>query len=365
MKADLVVVGGGVVGLGIAYYAAKSGLQPLVLEKDYLNSGSTGRSFGLIKERWPEKDVTKLATAGLKAHEKLSSNLGMNTLFRQDGCLTLALTEEELRNVKESHKAHKAQGIPCKFVEPEDIGSVTPLLKSTKVLGGCYNKREGIVYSPALIWALKEGVETMGGTITKFANVSRIKVEQDSVKGVEINTGEYFEARKIVLAAGINSRELLADLELELPLEPIMKEMLVTEPMRPLLHPVLERPNNGFRLGQTLRGEMIGTSGFIPHQSVLSRHSLGFLSEFSKQVVELIPSFSRLKVLRQWTGVLDTTPDNKPAIGETKIKELYVACGFNEFGVTVAPVVAKMVFDLICCGERNKLLEPFSLERFD
>lgn len=143
-----------------------------------------------------------------------------------------------------------------------------------------------------------------------------------------------------------------------------MKEMLVTEPMRPILNPVLEHPYSGFRLGQSMRGEIIGTTGFTPYRSDLSKCSLKFITSFSREVVELIPSFSCLKVLRQWTGVFDTTSDSKPAVGETGVEGLYVACGFHEYGTTVAPAVAKMMADLICSGELHSLLKPFSPRRF-
>lgn len=364
MKTNLVVIGGGAVGLGIAFYAAEKGLPSLVLEGGYLGSGSTGRSFGLVKERLDDEAVSKLASVGLKAHENLSSKLGINTLFRQDGCLMFASTEEELQDLEKSHETHVRKGISCKWVSPGTISSLAPLVDANKVLGGCFHRREGLVHSPTLLWGFYERIRSMGCTVKSFTSASKITVDKNSVRGIESSDGEYIETGNVVVASGITTGNLLRDIGLNLPLEPLLKEMSVTEPMRSLLNPVLERPSTGFRLGQTMRGEIIGTTGFTPNQNDLSKHSLKFVTNFSRQVVELLPSFSSLKVMRQWTGVLDATPDDRPVVGETDIEGLYVSCGFREYGITIAPAIAKMVADLICEGELHSLLKPFNPGRF-
>jgi len=361
LKVDVAVVGGGALGLSIAYNVAKRGLKTMVFEANYLGFGSTGRDIGLVRERVVD-DVAKLALMGLKMHDKLPDKLGVNTLFRRSGCLIVALEEEEAKALEEKYKAYKRMGVQCDPLRLEEVKKRFPYVNVERLKACYYDKREGLVHPLALLWAYFEAFKKVGGALRKQAKVKSLKVEGGSFRVA--TDAETVEARKVVIAAGVYSSELAKQVGLTVPVEPLAREALVTEPMKPFLGPVIERPSNGFLLGQTMRGEFIGTIGSLGRSYDLSLSSYSFLKEFSRQAVEIVPALSGLKILRQWTWICDTTPDGKPLIGETSVNGLYLACGCHDYGLSIIPAIGELLGRLIVGGEVDPLIKPFSPARF-
>jgi sarcosine oxidase subunit beta len=310
-----------------------------------------------------DASLAKLALAGLKMHKELPGELGFHTLFRQAGCLTVALSEKEVEALKEDHKNHQRIGAQCKLLDPKDIRRKFPYINADKLLLCCYDKREGLVHSFALLWAYFEAFKKVGGEIRKPAKVKKIKVKGGR-KGFIIATdiGD-LEARKVVVASGIWSSEILKQVGLILPTKLVTREALVTEPIRAFLDPVIEKCLTTFILAQTMRGEIIGTVGMDKSYS-LTESSYTFLKEFSRQAVEIVPALKSLKILRQWTWICDITPDGKPIIGETSVDGLYVVCGTHDYGLTITPIVGKLMGELIVEGVPDPLIKPFSPNRF-
>ncbi len=362
MRSRVVIVGGGIIGLSTGYYLAKRGVEVTILEANYLGYGATGRSFGAIKERWKDKHVTKLSIEGVKKHETLTGELNMNTLFRQEGCLTIALTDEEMESLKLDWKENQRIGVKCKFLSRDEINDRWPYINTSHIVGGCYDEREGIVHPLALIWGFQENLKRLGGEIGKFSRVKGI--ERINSKFKLLTEKGSLEAENVLVACSFSSKEILGKLGVNLPVKPVRKEVLVTEPMKPFLNPVIERTTNSLRVAQTMRGEVIGTINYLGEGTDIMESSLDFLKCFAREATKIISCLKSLKVLRQWTGVCDETPDNKPVIGETEIENLFVAYGFHEYGVTVAPVIGELMAKLIVEGKEDPLINPFKPERF-
>lgn len=359
-KADIAVIGCGALGAGIAYNIARLGWKPLVFEARYFGYGSTGRDVGVIRGRHKDPDVAKLASEGLKLHEKLPEELESNTLFRQDGVLTVALTDEEAEALRREFSSYVTGGF--RELSREEAASRYPYIRLDDVKLCYLSPREGLVHPLAVLWGYLDALRKLGGEVVKPAEVTSIEVEGRQL-AVKTTAGEY-KAGKVVVAAGFESRELLSRLRVEIPLDPLAKEALVTEPMRPFLDPVVERPSTGLMVAQTMRGEVIGTVGSLGKTSDLSLSSYRFLRDFAKQATQLIPALRSLKVLRQWTCILDMTPDGKPVIGETSVSGVYVACGMHDYGLSLVPIVSKLLAKLVVEGVEDPLLKPFSPERF-
>jgi len=306
-KTDIAVVGCGALGAGIAYNIAKLGRKPLVFEAKYFGYGSTGRDIGVVRGRHRDPDVAKLASEGLKLHEKLPDELGSNTLFRQDGVLTVALTSEEAEALEKEFKSYASGS----FIElsRDEVRSRYPYLRVDDVKLCYLSSREGLVHPLAVLWGYLDAVRRLGGEVVKPAEVISIEPKGDKLN-IKTALGEY-EASKVVVAAGFRSRELLSKLGIDLTLS-----------------------------------------------------SYRFLRDFARQATQLIPAVRSLKVLRQWTWVVDTTPDGKPVIGETSVNRVYVACGMHDYGLSLVPVVSKLIGRLVVEGVEDPMLKPFSPSRF-
>lgn len=366
-QSDVIVIGGGVMGLSVGYNLAKKGLKTLILEGDYMNAGSTGRNMGVIKERIPHaiekgnEDLIRIAVKGLNLHARLPSKLGYNTFYRRSGCLLIAKDEDELKQLLEHHSRYQELGLRESLMNPEKIEKRWPYIDSSNLIMGLYDPREAIVHPFGVTWAYLESIKKLGGRVEKQ---NRVKMIRKTVGGFKIiaEGGEY-EAENAVIACGAHSSELPEQLGFEIPLTPWRKEVLISEPMRPFLGPVLERLQENYQVAQTMRGEILGTMGFMPPSFDLSECTSDFLYRFAEETVRLIPSFKHLRIIRQWVGICDMTPDLMPIVGQLD-EGLYIMCGNYDYGITLAPIVGQLLADNIVRGKPSPLLKAFDPHRF-
>lgn len=364
---DVAVIGGGVMGLSVGYNLAKKGLNTIILEGEYLNAGSTGRNMGVLKERIPHgvdkvsEDLVQLAVKGINLHSELPSKLGYNTFFRRSGCLQIAKDESELKDLQAYHIQYQKLGLKDRIMRPETIEKRWPYINSSNLIGGFYNSREAIVHPFAITWAYLESIKKLGGRVEKQNRAKEIRKTASGFK-ITAERGEH-KAENVVIACGTHSSELPEQLGFKIPLIPWRKEILISEPVRPFLSPVLERLSESYQVAQTMRGEILGTMGFEPPSFDLSECTSEFLYRFANETVELIPSFRHLNVIRQWVGICDATPDFKPIVGQLD-DGFYITCGHYDYGITLAPIVGKLLAENIVSGNQSSLLKAFDPHRF-
>ncbi len=361
-KSDVVVIGGGAMGLSVGYSLLRKGVKTTILEGSYLNSGSTGRNMGILKRRLGSEDLVRLAVKGLELHKKLPSQLGVNTFFRKSGRLLVAKNEEELQQLKESHSFYKGLGLKEVWLSPEEIAERWPYIDAGRLVGGYFDPEEAIIHPFALTWAYFESIKRLKGMVKKQNMVKSLQKAAGSFS-IITESGVY-EAEKIVIACGAHSGNLLEQLGFKLKMAFLRKEALVSEPIRPFLDPVIERPIVSYEVAQTMRGEIVGTMGFMSEGYDLSECTPEFLHNFASETLQLIPSFRYLRVLRQWVGICDKTIDSKPLIGSIDEK-LYITCGYYDYGMIMAPVVGQLLAEAIVDGTCNPLIRPFDPHRFD
>jgi sarcosine oxidase subunit beta len=364
---DAIIIGGGVMGLSVGYSLLKKGLKTMILEGEYMNAGSTGRNMGILKERIPHAllkgnvEIIRLAEKSLSLHRRLPSQLGYNTFYRKSGCLIIARDETEWDEILKRHSQYKKLGLHEAQMNAEQIENRWPYINSHGLVGGMFNHNEAIMHPFALTWGLLESIKKLGGRIYKQNWVKEIRKTQRGYTVVS-DRGE-FEGKNVVVACGARSPELLEGLGFDIPLTPWRKEVLISEPVRPYFGPVIEGPSNNYQVGQTMRGEILGTMGFMKPSFDLSECTSEFLYRFAEETVNLIPSFKNLRVIRQWVGICDGTPDLMPLVGQLD-DGLQVMCGFYDYGITLAPAISKLITDFIVEGELNSLLKAFDPHRF-
>jgi len=366
-KIENLIVGGGAMGLSIAYGLKKRGKQIHVLEGDYFNAGSTGRGLGVLKERNPyamgdgNEDLVKLAREGLRLHGNLSSATGINTFYKKSGCLIVARDENDLRELRGHHEHFTKLGLKDIELTPEEVHAKWPYIDSESILAGFYSPNEANAHPFGLVWAYVENLRGMKGTVEKENPVKEIKKTSDGFK-VTAQNGEY-EAENVIVACAVDTSSLTEPLGYKIPMTAMRKEVAISEAVRPFFGPTLERLSNHLQVTQTMRGEIMGTIGWMEPGTDLGEATSQFLNDLADEVVPMIPALRNLNVIRQWTGICDLTPDEKPAIGQLE-EGLYVCCGFHDYGVNMVPIVGRLLVESIIKKKMEPLLQPFDPKRF-
>ena len=367
-KIENLVVGGGAMGLSIAYGLMKQGRETVVLEGSYLNAGSTGRGLGVLKARNPyamgngNEDLVELAREGLRLHGNLSSATGINTFYKKSGCLIVAKDENDLRELREHHEHFTKLGLKDIEMTPEAVQAKWPYIDSESILAGFYSPDEANAHPFGLVWAYVENLKGMGGKVEKQNPVKEIRKNSDGFL-VKAQSGEY-EAENVIVASAINTSGLVEPLGYKIPMTAMRKEVLISEAVRPFFGPTIERLSTHLQVTQTMRGEIMGTIHWMEPGHDLGETTSQFLNDLADEVVPIIPALRNLNVIRQWTGICDLTSDEKPAIGQLE-EGLYVCCGFHDYGITMVPIVGKLLVDTIIKKKTERLIESFDPKRFD
>ena len=367
-KIENLVVGGGAMGLSIAYGLMKQGKEAHVLEGSYLNAGSTGRGLGVLKARNPyaigngNKDLVKLAQEGLRLHGNLSSVLGINTFYKKSGCIIVAKNEQDLRVLREHHEHFAKLGVKDIEMTPEEVHVKWPYIDPVSILAGFYSPDEANAHPFGIVWAHLENIKGMGGKVEKENPVKEIRKNSDGFL-VKAQNGEY-EAENVIVASAINSSDLTEPLGYKVPMTSMRKEVLISEAVRPFFGPTIGRLSSHLQITQTMRGEIMGTINWMEPGHDLGETTSQFLNDLADELVPMIPVLRNINVIRQWTGICDLTSDEKPAIGQLE-DGLYVCCGFHDYGITMVPLVGKLLVDSIIKKKTEKLLELFEPKRFE
>lgn len=368
-EVDAVVIGGGAMGLAVGYNLVRKGMKnTVVLQAGYLNAGSTGRNLGVLKERIPNSPyevneaLVKISREGLRIHARLSTDTGINTFYRKSGNLVIARTEDEIRQLERYHKQYQRLGLKDDYLSVKEIQSKWPYINANNIMGGFYSPDEAIVHPFGLTWAYFESIKRMGGRVEKQNKVKKIIRTVDGYR-VEAENNS-FESENVVIASSADSAELAGQLGFKVPLVCALKERLISEPIRPFFGPTIERISEGFQISQTMRGEVLGTIRNMAPVLGLTENTFRFLKDFASETLSIIPVFRDLRIIRQWTEILDKTPDLLPIIGSLE-EGLYITCGDNDHQITLAPIVGRLLAHNIINGSTSPLLKDFDPHRFN
>jgi sarcosine oxidase, subunit beta len=367
---DVVVVGGGSHGLATAYYLAKNhGITDVaVLEKSYIGSGAAGRNTTIIRANYRTREGAEFYRESVKLYEGLSIELDFNLLFSQQGHLTLAHSDRAMITMTERAEVNQLLGIESRVIAPEEIARLCPVMDLSQnvtwpILGALYHPPGGIIRHDAVVWGYARGADRRGVEIHPYTEVTGIERRNGRVTGVRTNRGSI--ACDTVVSAAAGWSTLVADLaRVPLPITTHILQAFVTEPVKPFLDVIVVSSQMHVYISQTDRGEILIGAEIEPYTTYRGTSTFPFLEYSARHALELFPQLESLKVLRQWTGLCDLSPDYSPILGVTEVEGFLVSAGWGTYGFKAAPIVGTTLAELVATGETPRLIEPFSLERF-
>jgi sarcosine oxidase subunit beta len=364
--AEVVIVGGGVNGLACAYHLAKGGMADVVvLEKGYLGVGATGRCGAGIRQQWGMEENIILARESVKIFERLSDELGFNTFFRQGGYLMIVSTEQEHELVKKTIPLQNRLGVPTRFMTPAEMADFVPGINLDGVIGAAYCPTDGTAYPYAVLWGYAEAARRRGAEIQVKTEVLSVS-QRDDGRFEVVTSKDTFRTPRIINVAGAQTKNIAAMLGIDIRTEPHRREIAATESLKSFLEPMIISITKGYYFNQSLRGEIVGGIGDDNEPSTYSTASSpDFLFRYASALRETFPALGNVRIIRQWAGLYDMSPDARPIIGTVDgFDGYYHACGFSGHGFMLSPMVAKLITELITEGDTSIPIDSLNLKRF-
>ncbi len=362
-----VVVGAGIVGLFTAYHLARAGAGPvLVVDRGYLSQGGSGRNGGGVRQQWETRATIRLARESVAAYRSFGREFGYNPWFRQGGYLFLADSEADLARLRAVHDVVASEGLASRVLDADGVARLVDGLAPHAVVGGTFLASDGVLYPFPAVWGVYEAARRLGVEVALGADVGGVTVRDGRVAGVTTTAGAV-ATPTVVNAAGGWSGALSRAAGLAVPNVATRHEILVTEPMKPFLDPMVVRVSDGLYFSQSMRGELVGglTVPHPPGTAAGTPSSTAFLVAMARALAGLVPRLSAVSVLRAWSGFFDDTPDGFPVVGEDpRLPGFVHANGFGGHGFMLAPAAGRRVARCVL-GEATDL-DPllFSPGRF-
>jgi sarcosine oxidase subunit beta len=369
---DVVIIGAGVHGLAAAYYLGKEyGVRKIaLLDKNYLGAGASGRNTAILRSNYRTPEGIPFYDASLKLYERMSRDLGWNVLFSQCGHLTLAHSDSSVTGLRVRAENNQLLGVNSRIIDPEAIGKLVPSLNLSRqtrypVLAALYHPPGGIIRHDAVVWGYARACDRMGIEIHPYTEVTNIAVENHRAVHVTTNRGRIAAGAVLNATAGwATTISRMAGVPLPIVTHPL--QACVTEPLKPFLNTVIVSATLHVYLSQTDKGELVIGAEIDPYQSYCMKGTLPTLEQMATYTLELFPQLHGVRILRQWAGICDMTPDFAPIIGVSQpVSNFYMDVGWGTYGFKAAPISGKCMAELIATGKAPRLIEPFSPARFE
>lgn len=367
---DVVIIGAGVHGLATAYYLGKQGVTNVaVLDKGYLGSGNSGRNTAIIRANYRTPEGIPFYHESVRLYETLSQELGYNVLFSQQGHLTLAHTDSAVDGLRVRAEANMLLGVDSRLIDRDEIKRLVPAIDIRTsahhpIRAALYHPPGGIIRHDAVVWGYARGADRMGIEIHPHTEVEGIETENGQVTAVQTNRGRIKTGTVVNVTSGRCST-IARMVGVNLPIVSHPLQACVTEPLKPFLDKVIVSATLHVYVSQTDRGELVLGAEIDPYASYSSVSTLPTLEMIAAHTLELFPALEEVRVLRQWAGVCDMTPDYSPIMGEVPgVRGFLVDVGWGTYGFKAGPVSGKNMAELIVTGKTPDLIQPFALSRF-
>ncbi|WP_209425396.1 sarcosine oxidase subunit beta family protein [Pararhodobacter sp. SW119] len=366
---DVVIVGAGGHGLATAYYLGKVfGITNVaVLEKGWLGGGNTGRNTTIIRSNYLQDPSAAIYEKARGLYETLSQELNYNIMFSPRGVMMLAQTEHEVRGYLRTERANALQGVETRFIGPAEVKKLVPIIRLDgpryPVLGALWQERAGTARHDAVAWGYARACSDMGMHIIQNCAVTGVEAVDGKVSAVQTTQGDIGCKKLGIVVAGHSGA--LADMAgFRLPVESVALQALVSEPIKPCMDVVVMANTVHGYMSQSDKGEMVIGGGADHYNNYTQRGSWMHVEETVRALIETFPMLSRLKMLRQWGGIVDMTGDRSPIISKTPLGNCFINCGWGTGGFKAIPGSGWAMAELIAKGEPGPLSEAFSLYRF-
>lgn len=349
-SAEVVIVGAGIQGAAIAYYLAKMGVKDiLVLEKGSVCSGATGRCGAGFRAQWGTEMNCRLGLACVERFETLKDELQMDIGLNQEGYLMVAYREHEFEQLQKNVALQNSLGIQSRVVDHKQAAEICPGISANDAVGFTFHQRDGHVDPFLTTFAYYEAARRLGVTFESFTEVTDLRYANGKVFGVESTKGQV-DAPVVVLAVGAWTQDLLKKAGVTLPLFSERHEILITEPVEPgVCPPMLMSFSGNYYIQQRPHGSIIAGCSPKGHpEDYQMGVTWDFLETMSKTLVKVLPRTRHIRVVRQWSGLYNMSPDRQPVLGECdEVGGIYLTCGFSGHGFMFGPVTGELIAEQI------------------
>lgn len=368
---EVVIIGGGGHGLATAYYLARNyGVRNIaVIEKGWIGGGNTGRNTTVVRSNYYYPESARLYDLSVRLYEDLSRELNYNIMFSQRGMIMTGHSRHDLEAMARWTGAMRLNGVDARMIGRAEIASRVPVLDMSPnarfpVLGGCIQERAGTARHDAVAWGYARAADRLGVDIIQQCEVQGISRDAAGrVSGVETSRG-FIGAAKVGMAVAGHST-ILADMAgFRLPVTSYALQAYVSEPLKPVLDTVVLSLATGLYISQSDKGGLVFGGGLDFYPSYAQRGNMPVMRSVIGAVAEQFPSLGRVRLLRQWAGIVDVVPDSSPILGETPVPGLFINCGWGTGGFKAIPAGGTLFAHHIATGSAHPIAAPFSLERF-
>ncbi len=369
-KYEVVIIGGGGHALATAYYLARDyGITDVcILERGYLAGGNTARNTAIIRSNYLTPEGVQFYEESLRLYRDLSQDLDFNILYSERGHFTLAHTDAAMRTSRWRAEVNKHLGVDSALIYPDEIARLCPALNMSDdvrypIMGALYHPPGAIARHDAVAWGFARRAAQMGVEIHQQTGVTGIIVESGKAKGVETTRGKIYADKVVQAVAGMTS--VVAKMAgFRLPIRTIPLQACVSVPLKPFLDQIVVSGSLHVYVSQSSRGELVMGGSTDPYGLYSTRSTLDFKEGLLGHMLELLPMVGEVKVLRQWAGMADMTPDFSPIMGLTPIENYYIDSGWGTWGFKATPVCGATMSYTIANNKPHRLIEPFTFERF-
>ena len=368
---DAVIIGGGGHGLAAAYYLAKDhGITNVaVLERGYLGGGNTGRNTTIIRSNYLTPEGVAFYDASVKIWENLSQELDLNLFYSNRGHFTLAHTESAMRTMRWRAEVNKQMGVKSEVVGPDDIKHACPEIDLScaghaPILGALYHAPGSVARHDGVAWGYGRAASNMGVEIFQNTEVTGLDIQNGRIVGVQTSRGNIKTGKVLSAVAGFTPRiTQMAGIRTPIVIHPL--QACVTEPMKPWLDTILVSGSLHVYVSQSSRGELVMGASLDPYELHSTRSTLDFVEGLTSHILDMFPFLSGIKVVRQWAGMADMTPDFAPIMGKTPVEGLYLDAGWGTWGFKATPISGKTMAATLANDRPHDLINAFRLERFN
>jgi sarcosine oxidase subunit beta len=367
---DVVIIGGGGHGVAAAYYLARDhGITDVaVLEKGYLGGGNTGRNTTIIRSNYLTPEGVQFYDASVRIWQQLSEELRLNLFYSTRGHFTLAHTDAAMRTMRWRAEVNKHYGVDSEVVDAAQFKRACPHIDLScgghaPILGALYHAPGAIARHDAVAWGYARGASERGVQIHQQTQVTGIDVVGGKVRAVRTNRGTIQTAKVLSAVAGYTPRVTdMVGLRTPIYVHPL--QAMVSEPMKPWLDPILVSGSLHVYVSQSARGELVMGASLDPYEVQSTRSTLDFVEGLSAHMLDMFPFLSNVKVMRQWAGLADMTPDFAPIMGRTEVDGFYLDAGWGTWGFKATPISGKTMASTVATDRNDPLITGFSLDRF-
>ncbi|MCP8689608.1 sarcosine oxidase subunit beta family protein [Marinobacterium sedimentorum] len=370
-KYDVIIVGGGGHGLATAYYLAKEhGITNVaVIEKGYLGGGNTARNTTIVRSNYLWDEAAHLYEHAMKLWEGLSQDLNYNVMFSQRGVLNLGHTLQDMRDIERRVNANRLNGIDGEVLDTKQVQEIVPMMDCSAntrypIMGASWQPRAGVARHDAVAWGFARAADALGVDLIQQTEVIDMVIEDGAITGVKTNRHGVISGDRVGCVVAGNSSVLANMAGFSLPLESHPLQALVSEPIKPILDTVVMSNHVHGYVSQSDKGDLVIGAGIDGYNGYGQRGSYPTIEHTVAAIIELFPMFSRVRMNRQWGGIVDTCPDACPIISDTPVENLFFNCGWGTGGFKATPGSGNVFAATLAKGEAHPLAKPFSMFRF-